>query len=124
MPRTTIVRPTSTGDITVTTSQTNLLDSGAAITAGQLTNGVPLGDVESYSIVVRNTGAQDITLSFWLAAGPNTGLQVQTTATVSASTGVWTYQMSGNAARSLAITAVTGASTTTVRADFIGVVYP
>jgi hypothetical protein len=36
---------------------------------------------------------------------------------------VWTYQLSGNAARALAITAVTDASATTVRADFTGVVY-
>ena len=124
MPRTTIVRPATSGNVTVTTSQTNLLESGAAITAGAMTNGVPLGDVESYSIVVRNTGGQNITLSLWLAAGPNTGLQVQLTETVPATTGVWTYQLSGNAARALALTAVAAASTTTVRADFCGVVYP
>lgn len=122
MPRTTLVLPTSTGDVTVSTAQTNLLQPGTTITAGAMTGGVPIGDADAYSIVVANTGAQDITLSFWLAAGPSAGLRLQTTATVAATSGVWTYQLSGNAARALAITAVTGASTTTVRADFNAVV--
>lgn len=123
MPRTTIVKPSSSGAVTVTTSDTNLLDPAAAITAGAMTNGVPLGDVESYSIVVTNTGAVDMTVSLWIAAGTNAGLRVQNTASVTAGS-TWTYQYSGNAARALALTAATAASTTTARADFIGVVYP
>lgn len=126
MPRTTLVLPTPAlqGDVTVTTSQTNLLQPGTTITAGAMTGGIPVGDADAYSIVVANTGAQDITLSFWIAAGPNAGLRLQLTTTVSATSGVWTYQFSGNAARAIAITAVTGASTTTVRADLNAVVSP
>jgi hypothetical protein len=123
MPRTTLVLPApNTGNVTVTTSRTNLLQPGSTITAGAMTSGVPIGDVESYCAVVANTGAADITLTFWIAAGVSAGLRAQSTTTVAAGA-VWTYQLSGNAARALALTATTASGSTTVRADLIGVVY-
>jgi hypothetical protein len=126
MPQTTIELPSPAdeGNVTVTTAQTNLLQPGTTVTAGGLTGGVPLGNVEGYSIVVRNLGEENITVSLWLAAGSNAGLQVQQTQEVPANTGVWTYQFSGNSAKALALTAVTGSSTSTARADFAGAVYP
>lgn len=120
MPRTTVVRNRST---TVTTSQTNLLDSGA-ITAGANTNAVPIGDADAYAISIANTGAQGITLRLYLGAGGTCGLRVQSAVTATVAAGdSWSYQLSGNAMRFLGLTGQTGASTTTVVADFCAVVY-
>ncbi len=120
MPRTTIARSKSTS---VTTSEINLLDTGA-ITAGSVDNTVPLGDVESYAIVIANTGAVDITVRLYLGAGSTCGPRAQSGVTATVGTGAtWSYQLSGNAMRSLALTGQTAAGSTTIVADFIGVVY-
>ena len=120
MPRTTIARSKSTS---VTTSEINLLDTGA-ITAGSVDNTVPLGDVESYAIVIANTGGVDITVRLYLGAGSTCGPRAQSAVTATVGTGTtWSYQLSGNAMRSLALTGQTAAGSTTIVADFIGVVY-
>lgn len=120
MPRTTIVKNQSTS---VTTSETNLLGSGT-ITAGSNANAVPIGDCDAYSIAVHNAGAQDITLRLYLAGGSSAALREQSAVTATVASGAdWTYQMSGNAMRFLALTGQTGASTATVTADFNGVVF-
>ena len=119
MPRTTIVKGQTTS---VTTSETNLLDPGA-ITAGALTNGVPIGDVESYAIVV-SVADVDITLKLYLAAGPTSALRAQADVTATVAAGAsWSYQLSGNAMRMLALTGTTASGTATVKADLVGVVY-
>lgn len=110
---------TTTG---LTTSETNILGSGA-ITPGSNANSIPIGDADSYTIVVANTGAQNMTVKLYLAAGAVAGLREQTgvTTTVNAGT-TWSYQVSGNSARFLALTGAAAASTTNVVADFIATV--
>lgn len=110
---------TTTG---LTTSETNLLDAGA-ITAGSNTNAVPVGPADSYAIVLANTGAQNMTVKLYLAAGGTAGLREQTavTATVNAGSS-WSYQVSGNAMQYLALTGASAASTTNVVVDFIATV--
>lgn len=125
MARVVNVLPASSGNVTVTTTETNLLAAGSAITAGAMTNGVPLGDVDAYALQVANTGATDITLRLYLAVTPNDGLRVQSGVTTTVAAGaVWSYQASGNAMSALAITGQTGAGTTTVRASYRAVEYP
>lgn len=126
MALTTIVLPipADQGNITVTTSATNLLQTGVVVTTGSNTGGVPIGNADAYAIVVKNTGATDMTVTLWLSAGPNAGLQAMTTASVTTAAPVWTYQMSGNAGRFLALTAATAAGTTTAKADLNGVRFP
>ncbi len=120
MPRTTVVKSQST---TVTTVEINLLGSGA-ITAGSNVNGVPIGDADAYAIQVANTGATDITLRLYLAAGTTAGLRVQPSITATVATGTtWSYQVSGNAMRVLGLTGQTSASSTTIVADLNAVVY-
>lgn len=125
MARAVVVLPASTGNVTVTTTETNLLASASAITAGALTNGVPLTNVDAYAIQVVNTGATDITLRLYLGVTPNDGLRIQSGVTTTVAAGAtWSYQASGNAMGVLAITGQTGASTTTVRASIRCVEYP
>ncbi len=116
MPRTTIVSGRS---VTVTTTETNLLQNAA------ITVATPIGDVDSYAIVVANTGAVDITLRMYLQAGTVAGLRIQSAVTATVAAGAaWSYQLSGNAMRGIVVTGQTGASTTTVVCDMDGVVYP
>lgn len=109
---------TTTG---LTTSETNILTSGT-ITAGSNANGVPIGDADSYALVLANTGAQNLTVKLYLSAGAG-GLREQTgvTATVNAGS-TWSYQLSGNSMKFLALTGASAASTTDVRADLIATV--
>lgn len=124
MPRTTLVLPTpaNAGNVTVTTSQTNLLAPGTTITAGSNVGGAPLGDADAYALVIANTGATNMDVILWLSAGSNAGLRAQLTATVNAGA-VYTYQVSGNAARAMAVTATVAAGTTTARADLNAVTF-
>ena len=109
---------TTTG---LTTSETNLLTSGT-ITAGSNANAIPIGDADSYAIVVANTGAQNMTVKLYLSAGAG-GWREQTAATSTVNAGAsWSYQLPGNAMRFLALTGASAASTTNVRADLIATV--
>ncbi len=116
MPRRTVVSGRS---VSVDTTETNLLQDAA------ITVALKLADVESYAIVVANTGAADITLRMYLQAGTVAGLRVQSavTATVAAG-GTWSYQLSGNAMTGISLTGQTAASSTTIVTDLCGVIYP
>ena len=119
MPRVVVTEgKTTTG---LTTAETNLLTSGA-ITAGSNANGIAINEADSYAVVLANTGAQNLTVKLYLSAGDG-GLREQTalTATVNAGS-TWSYQVSGNAMRFLALTGASAASTTNVRADLVGTV--
>lgn len=125
MARVVNVLPASTGNVTVTTTETNLLAPASAITAGALTNGVPLTNVDAYAIQVVNNGAVDITLRIYLGVTANDGLRVQSGVTTTLAAGAtWSYQVTGNAMGAIAVTGQTGASTTTVRASIRCVEYP
>lgn len=116
MPR--VIRTISRTTTGLTTAETNLLAS-TTITAGSNENSVPISDADSYAIVLANTGAQNLTVKLYLGAGTAAGLREQTavTATVNASA-TWSYQISGNAMRFLALTGASAASTTNVSVDF------
>lgn len=120
MPR--VVESVSRPTAGLTTAETNLLEA-TTITAGSNANGVPIGDAESYAIVLANTGAQNMTVKLYLSAGTAAGLREQTavTATVNAAA-TWSYQVSGNAMRYLALTGASAASTTNVSVDFVATV--
>jgi len=119
MPRVVVTQGlTTTG---LTTAETNILGSGA-ITPGSNANGIAINEADSYAIVLANTGAQNLTVKLYLSAGVG-GLREQSgvTATVNAGS-TWSYQVSGNAMRLLALTGASAASTTDVRADIVGTV--
>lgn len=116
MPR--VVESVSRTTTGLTTAETNLL-AATTITAGSNTNGVPIGDADSYTIVLANTGAQNMTVKLYLSAGTAAGLRVQSGVTATVNAGdTWSYQVSGNAMRFLALTGASAASTTNVSVDF------
>lgn len=116
MPR--VVESVSRTTTGLTTAETNLL-AATTITAGSNTNGVPIGDADSYTIVLANTGAQNMTVKLYLSAGTAAGLRVQSGVTATVNAGdTWSYQISGNAMRFLALTGASAASTTNVSVDF------
>lgn len=117
MPR--VVESVSRTTTGLTTAETNLLAS-TTITAGSNENSVPIGDADSYAIVLANTGAQNLTVKLYLSAGTSAGLRVQSGVTATVNAGdTWSYQVSGNAMRFLALTGASAASTTNVSADFV-----
>ena len=119
MPR--VVRTISRTTTGLTTAETNLL-AATTITAGSNANGVAISDADSYAIVVANTGAQNITVKLYLSAGDG-GLREQSAVTATVNAGDdWSYQLSGNAMRFLALTGASAASTTNVKADFVATV--
>ena len=119
MPR--VVRTISRTTTGLTTAETNIL-AATTITAGSNANGVAISDADSYAIVVANTGAQNMTVKLYLSAGDG-GLREQSavTTTVNAAAS-WSYQLSGNAMRFLALTGASAASTTNVKADLVATV--
>lgn len=120
MPR--VVRNISRTTTGLTTAETNLL-AATTITAGSNTNGVGIGDADSYAIVLANTGAQNMTVKLYLSAGTAAGLRVQSGVTATVNAGdTWSYQISGNAMRFLALTGASAASTTNVSVDFVATV--
>lgn len=120
MPR--VVESVSRTTTGLTTAETNLLAS-TTITAGSNENSVPIGDADSYAIVLANTGAQNLTVKLYLSAGTSAGLRVQSGVTATVNAGdTWSYQVSGNAMRFLALTGASAASTTNVSADFVATV--